>query len=99
MTIFSLRTRSGALTPLKCAGGRRSTVLAVVVSVILCLANPSWGQVEEEIMKRATSQLSDKFLEIRRDVLGVDTLAVSAVPSCYTRVCVRASKADYLSQC
>jgi hypothetical protein len=81
MTRFSLRTWSGALTPCPAtepAGGRRSTVLAVVVSVILCLANPSWGQVEEEILKgveRATSQLSDKFLEIRRDVLGVETLA------------------------
>ena len=74
-------------------------MLAVVVSVILCLANPSWGQVEEEILKgveRATSQLSDKFLEIRRDVLGVETLAVSAGPACYTRVCVCASKADYV---
>lgn len=55
-------------------------MLAGVLSLILCLASPSWGQMDEDIVQgveKATSQLGNKFVEIRRDVLGVDTLAVS----------------------
>ena len=82
MTRVSPRTSDGALSPFPAAeyARRRSTLLAGVLSLILCLASPSWGQMDEDIVqgvKKATSQLGNKFVEIRRDVLGVDTLAVS----------------------
>ena len=96
MARITPRSSAASQTPFvpamgSCAAVGRRWCTLLAVSLVLCLASPSWGQVEEMVrgVERATSLLGEKFLEIRRDVLGADTLAVSINERML--VCVRAT--------